>query len=167
MGKKPVVQMRYSKESDASFIKKWLLQPKVLRGFPLCNEREIDDAIRIWMEHVPYKSSLTALYKKEPCGACNLYFNRVKKLSHQALFVIIVDQKYWREGIGTLLMRALEKMAKEGFGIEILHLEVYEDNPAIRFYEKLGFTHYGTHPQFLKEREGVYLNKVLMQKVLV
>ena len=62
-------------------------------------------------------------------------------------------------------MRAAEKLAKEEFHIELLHLEVYEGNPAIRLYERFGFVKYGEHPHFIKE-EGRYLSKILMQKLL-
>jgi putative acetyltransferase len=88
-----------------------------------------------------------------------------KKLAHQCLFAIIVDEQYRGKGVGTELMNALMLMAKNSFQIELLHLEVYEGNPARRLYERMGFTQYGIQRHFVKD-QGKYLPKVLMQKVL-
>jgi len=57
-------------------------------------------------------------------------------------------------------------LAKERFKIEFLHLEVYEGNPAIRLYQRLGFEQYGFQRQFVKDEDGKYLGKILMQKYL-
>ena len=159
--------MRDSIKKDGALIENWLMQPGVLQGFPMIDKREVDDAVRIWMQYIGKGTALTALYKKEPCGAGNLYIQPIEKLKHQCLFVVIVDQKYRGQGIGTLLIRALERRAKERFKVEILHLEVYEGNTAIRLYERLGFVYYGEHPNFLKDPHGNYLSKILMQKRLV
>ena len=59
----------------------------------------------------------------------------------------------------------VRQLAKERFKIEFLHLEVYEGNPAIRLYERLGFEKYGFQRAFVKD-EGKYLGKILMQKYL-
>ncbi|MBI3212004.1 MAG: GNAT family N-acetyltransferase, partial [Simkania negevensis] len=162
MGNKPLIQIRDTIESDGDYIKKWLLQPGVLAGFPMCDLREIEDSTRIWMEFAKKGCSITALYKKKVCGCANLYIQTIEKLKHQSLFVIIVDEAYRGQGIGTLLIKTLMKRAKEKFSIELLHLEVYQGNPAISLYKRLGFTQYGSHPRFLKDAEGKYYDKILM-----
>ncbi len=166
MGSKPTLTMRDTNTSDAPYLKEWLMDEEVLKGFPMIDEREVDDAIRIWMDFMKKGASITALYNKEPCGCANLYIQTIEKLKHQCLFVIVVGKKYRGQGVGTVLMKALEKRAKETFGIEILHLEVYENNPAIRLYERLGFVRYGVHPRYLKEPDGTYYDKILLQKRL-
>jgi putative acetyltransferase len=55
--------------------------------------------------------------------------------------------------------------AKNQFKIEILHLEVYAGNPAIRLYERMGFKEFGRQPKFIK-MDGEYIDKVMMQKEL-
>ncbi|MEM7175448.1 MAG: GNAT family N-acetyltransferase [Chlamydiota bacterium] len=167
MGRKPIIRIRETVKTDAPWIEKWLMEPGILEGFPMIDKREIDDAVRVWMQYVGKGMAITALYKKEPCGAGNLYIQPIEKLKHQCLFVVVVDPKYQGQGIGTLLIRMLERRAKERFKIELLHLEVYEGNRAIRLYERLGFVYYGEHPGFLKDSAGNYLGKVLMQKSLV
>ena len=167
MGQKPLIQMRKTLQTDGPFLEKWLLEPGVLKGFPMSNEKEVKDARDIWLEYAKRGSSITALYKKEPCGAANIYIQTAKKLKHQALFAILVGQKYTRQGIGTLLLNSLETLAKNTFEIETLFLEVYSENPAIHMYEKMGFRSYGKIEKYLKERSGKYYDKILMEKSLI
>lgn len=166
MGRKPVVTFRKTTEQDAPLIIKWLKQKDVLKGFCMTNEREIQDAVKVWMLYLKKGASITAIYKKEPCGAANLYINEIEKMKHQSLFVIIVDEKRRGQGIGTLLIKEIMRMAKTQFNVELLHLEVYEDNPACRLYKRLGFEKYGHHHNYIKDERGIYYSKVLMQKKL-
>jgi len=163
---KPVVTIRKSIETDAPHFIAWLQEEGVLGGFPMINEREIEDAVRIWMLYVKKGNSITALCDNKPCGSACLYISDIDKLKHQALFVIIVTEKMRGKGIGTLLLEEITKLGIEEFSLEILHLEVYEDNPAYHLYERLGFKEYGRHPKYLKDDKGVYSAKVLMQKEL-
>lgn len=161
-----MITIRPAVDSDQKYLVEWLLQPGVLDWFPLADLREIEDAARIWVSYIKFGPAvLTALWDGVPCGIANLYLQPYKKLAHQSLFAIVVDEKYRGKNVGTLLMAELMKNAKEIFNIELLHLEVYEGNPAIRLYERLGFTAYGTHPHFIKD-QGVYKSKILMQKRL-
>jgi len=166
VGHRPVVTFRKTTEKDASLLIKWLKQKDVLKGFCMTTEREIQDAVRIWMLYLKKGASITAIYKKEPCGAANLYINDIDKMKHQSLFVIIVDEKRRGQGIGTLLIKEMMRMAKNQFNVELLHLEVYEDNPAYRLYKRLGFEEYARHHKYLKDERGIYYSKVLMQKAL-
>ena len=166
MGPKPLIQIRKTVQTDGHFLQKWLLEPGVLKGFPMTNKKEVIDARNVWLEYAEKGTSFTALYNREPCGAANIYVQTAKKLKHQALFVILVGQKYLRQGIGTLLLNSLEKLAKDTFNIETLFLEVYSENPAVQMYEKMGFKYYGKLEKYLKERSGKYYDKILMEKSL-
>lgn len=157
------LEIRLAEESDQRYLIEWLLQPGVLRWFPLTDLREIEDAARLWMSYAKQGAVLTAVWEGIPCGIANLYLQPYKKLAHQALFAILVDEKYRGKGIGTKLLQELILLAKEKFRLELIHLEVYEGNPAIRLYERLGFQPYGTQKKFVKD-QGRYINKILMQK---
>ena len=159
------LEIRFGEELDQKYLEEWLLQPGVLQWFPLTDWREIEDAARIWMSYSKQDAVLTAVWEGVPCGIANLYLQPYKKLAHQSLFAIIVDEKYRGKGIGTKLLQELISLAKERFKLELIHLEVYEGNPAIRLYERLGFQQYGMQKKFVKD-QGQYLNKILMQKVL-
>ena len=159
-----MISIRPAIESDQKYLVEWLLQPGVLEGFPLTDLREIEDAARIWMSYAKQGAVLTALCDGVPCGIANLYLQPYKKLAHQCLFAIILDEKQRGKGIGTLLLKDLMALAKE-LGIKLLHLEVYEGNPARRLYDRLGFVQYGIQRHFVKEQNG-YRAKVMMQKYL-
>lgn len=162
---KEKIKIRFSVEEDKKLLKKMLLEPGVLKWFPMCNEREIDDAVGLWMSYIKEKGVLTALYDDVPCGICNLYLQTFEKLKHQCLMAIIVDKDYRGKGVGKALIQEIMKLAKDSFKIELLHLEVYEGNPAYYLYEKLGFEKYGYQKHFIKDK-GHYLGKTFMQKVL-
>lgn len=158
--------IRFGEESDQKYLVEWLQQPGVLAGFPLTDLREIEDAARIWVSYSKFHAVLTALWDGVPCGIANLYLQPYQKLSHQCLFAIIVDEKYRGKGIGTRLMEELLKLAKERFKLDFVHLEVYDGNPAINLYKRLGFVQYGVHRRFMKEAGGKYVDKIMMQKKL-
>jgi ribosomal protein S18 acetylase RimI-like enzyme len=94
-----------------------------------------------------------------------LYIQPFKKLVHTCLFSIIVSEKHRNLGVGTALLEDLMVLAKEKFQIEILHLEVYEGNPAKRLYDRLGFKEFGCQKHFIKD-QGEYIAKIFMQKYL-
>ena len=96
--------IRFGEESDQKYLVEWLLQPGVLEGFPLNDLREIEDAARIWVSYSKYNAVLTALWDGVPCGIANLYLQPYKKMSHQCLFAIIVDEKYRGKGIGDVAL---------------------------------------------------------------
>lgn len=159
------ITIRPSIDADEKCLVAWLSQKGVLQWFPLTDAKEIEDAARIWLSYAKLGAVLTALYDGVPCGIANLYIQPFKKLAHQCLFAIIVDEAYRGKGVGTKLLEALIDLAKKPFSIEILHLEVYEGNPAIGLYQKFGFAEYGKQTRFVKE-DGKYLSKILMQKKL-
>lgn len=166
MKEKPVeLSLRFTEEEDAPFIKKWLSDAEVLRWFPLVEEREIDDAVKIWISYVKQKSSLTALWNGVPCGSAVLNLQSFQRLSHTCLLTILVEESKRGLGIGTALLSALIDLARDVFHIEVLHLEVYEDNPAMGLYYKMGFEVFGTQKNFTRESDR-YRSKIFMQKIL-
>jgi ribosomal protein S18 acetylase RimI-like enzyme len=163
MNEKEAVTIRLSSEEDKPFLSTWLTDPEVLPWFPLNNPREIEDAVKIWVGYKEQKSAFTACLDGVACGMAVIYVHRYKKLKHQALFAIILDKNFRGKGIGSQLIEYLKKVGQENFGLEILHLEVYEGNPAQKLYERLGFKEYGRQPFFLKESSGIYRTKINMQ----
>lgn len=157
--------IRLGEESDQKYLVEWLLQPGVLEGFPLSDLREIEDAARIWTSYAKYGAVLVALWDGVPCGIANLYLQPYRKMSHQCLFAIIVDERLRGRGVGTRLLQELMVLAKERFHLEFLHLEVYRGNRAIHLYERMGFKEYGVHRRFMKDGDR-YVDKILMQKYL-
>jgi putative acetyltransferase len=162
---KDLLHVRLTAPEDAPHLDAWLNDPTILCWFPMFDQREIEDAVRIWVGYSKIEAGLTVEYEGAPCGMANLYIQPYEKLAHTCLFSIIVKGDMRGRGIGGVLLDNLIKHAKEKFKIEILHLEVYEGNPAIHLYERKGFKLFGRQSHFIKE-EGKYTAKLFMQRDL-
>jgi RimJ/RimL family protein N-acetyltransferase len=160
-----MIEFRPATVDEASYLIKWLSDPDILRWFPMCDAREVEDSVRIWMSYTKMNACFTAYVDGVVAGMSILYIQPYQKFAHQCLFAIIVGEGFRSKGIGKALIEQMTTQAKEKFHIEILHLEVYEGNPAYHLYERLGFQEYGRHPRFIKW-EGKYYDKILMQKRL-
>jgi putative acetyltransferase len=69
------------------------------------------------------------------------------------------------KGVGTALLQAAVDLADKWLNLTRLELEVYIDNkPAIRLYEKFGFTLEGTLVQYAF-REGHYVDTYVMARL--
>lgn len=167
------VELRYTDLNDAKYLRQWLLHPDVGRWFPMCDEIEVDDAVNRWIGFSRYKCSLTAVKDGIPCGLTTLYLQPYRKLAHQCEFGIIVAPESRGQGIGTLLIKNVMHLAKENFRIELLHLQVYAENPAMRLYQRMGFREYGRQNHWIKEvikEKGeeikIYVGRVFMERFL-
>lgn len=150
---------------DGVLLKNLFLQPDVLEYFPMYDLREVEDSVRIWEFFCKKGASLTAYYEGKACGFAFLNLQGYKKFSHQCLITILVDDAFRNRGIGTQLLKELFKLAKETFQLEMLHLEVYDTNPAIRLYQRMGFKKFGFHKNFIKEKDQ-YIGKIFMEHSL-
>ena len=160
-----MITIRPGEDADQKLLVEWLLQPGVLVGFPLSDLREVEDAARLWVSYAKRGAVLTALSDGTPCGIAVLYLHPHQKLAHQCLFAIIVDERHRNKGVGRKLLEALIELGRTQFHLELLHLEVYEDNPAIHLYERMGFERYGFQRHFVKDN-GRYIGKIMMQRRL-
>lgn len=159
------IQVRYTDASDAQYLKEWLMDEEVKSWFPMEDEFEIDDAVVRWIAFHRYKCSLTILKEGVPCGIATLYLQPYKKLIHQCEFGIIIGKGYRNEGIGTKLMTHIMHLAKQNFKIELLHLQVYSDNPAMHLYKRFGFKEFGRQDAWIKEN-GKYVGRIFMERYL-
>ncbi len=159
----PGLSVRYTQAQDAEHLRAWLSDPEVSHWFPMCNELEIDDAVRRWISFSRVRSSLTAELNGVPCGIVTLYVQAYKKLMHQSEFGIIVASGMRGKGIGSFLLRSLMRLAKEQFQLELLHLQVYAENPAIRLYKRFGFREFGRQTHWIKETDR-YVGRIFMER---
>lgn len=85
-----------------------------------------------------------------------------ERIAHQGEIALTVRKKYWRLGLGTLMMQTLIDFARKNDITEMLHLGVRAENTAARkLYVKMGFVEYGRHPRFFKI-DGQYDDEILM-----
>ncbi len=159
------LELRYTVMEDASHLREWLLEPGVLKGFPMADSAEVDDSVKHWISFSKYRCSLTAMMDGKPCGMATLCLMPYKKLAHQCLLSIIVGAGMRGKGVGTVLMNNILHLGRHYFKMEVIYLEVYEDNPAINLYKRFGFREVGFKKHFMKE-EGLYLGQIVMERLL-
>ncbi len=159
------LEIRYTNQEDTQFLKEWLMDQAIRKWFPMADEVEIDDAVMRWIAFYRYKCSLTVLKDGIPCGIATLYLQPYKKLAHQCEFGIIIGTNYRNMGIGSYLMSSIMHLAKEKFKIELIHLQVYAENPAMRLYKRFGFKEFGRQNSWIKE-EDRYVGRVFMERFL-
>jgi len=157
--------IRYSLAQDAQWLKKWLSDPSIHNAFPMDGPVEIEDAVRRWISFSRMHASLTVEINDTPVGIATLYLQNYKRLLHQTEFGIILAPGYRGQGIGSYLLSAIMKLAKHQFNIELIHLQVYEDNPAKRLYSRFGFTEFGTQKCWIKD-EGKYVGRTFMERFI-
>lgn len=160
------LDMRYTEVGDAPFLRDWLLDPSNAKWFPMDDPIEIDDAVSRWIGFYRYRCSLTATMDGVPCGMATLYLQPYRKLAHQCEFGIIVAPNHRNKGIGSDLIKNITHLAKDQFKIELLHLQVYADNPAVHLYERFGFKEFGNQTHWIKERDGTYVGRLFMEKFI-
>lgn len=159
------VEIRYTEPGDAKYLKEWLMDPGTRRWFPMEDEVEVDDAVMRWIAFYRYKCSLTVTKDGVPCGIATLYLQPYRKLAHQCEFGIIIGKDYRSMGLGTYLMSSILHLAKEKFKIELIHLQVYAENPAMNLYRKFGFKEFGRQNAWIKEKDH-YDGRIFMERFL-
>lgn len=159
------LELRYTEPGDAIYLKQWLADPDGGCWFPLEEEIEVDDAVIRWIAFCRYQCSITLLKDGIPCGIATLYLQPYKKLQHQSEFGIIVGKEYRGQRVGSYLLSCLMHMAKEKFNIELLHLQVYAGNPAVKLYHRFGFKEFARQEAWIKN-QGKYYARIFMEKHL-
>lgn len=162
----PGLTIRYTVPQDAEWLKRWLMDPSVKNSFPMITEGEVDDAVRRWISFSRIRASLTVEMDGRPVGLATLYIQAYKRLVHQTEFGIIVDPDYRNKGVGSFLLSSVMKLAKHHFHVELIHLQVYQDNPAIFLYSKFGFKEFGRQTHWIKEGEGQYVGRIFMERFI-
>lgn len=160
------MHIRYSTEEDAPFWGQWLHEPEVICYFHMHGDEEIAQSVERFKLHAKYNSALTAEVEGEVAGIAYLNLHPFRKISHIALITIIVGAGYRGKGVGTALIEQLHRLAREGYKLERLYLEVYEGNPAIRLYRRLGYREFGFQSHWIKPVEGGYRGKIFMDRKL-
>lgn len=160
------LDIRYTELSDGKHLREWLKEPGILRWFPMCDDVEIDDAVSRWIGFARYKCSLTATMNNEPAGLVTLYLQPYRKLAHQCEFGIIVGNGHRGKGIGGHLLKNAIHLARNYFRIELLHLQVYAENPAMHLYSRWGFKEFGRQTHWIKEAPDDYRARVFMERFI-
>ncbi|HYV20958.1 MAG TPA: GNAT family N-acetyltransferase [Verrucomicrobiae bacterium] len=74
---------------------------------------------------------------------------------------LLVHRRARRQGLGTLLMQAIEEEARRG-GFSQLVLDTKRGDPADRLYRRLGWTVVGTIPRFALDPDGAAMHDTVV-----
>lgn len=158
--------IRYSEAADESSLRKWLNYPAMLNNFPMEKEENVNLVLRNWTGFFKYKSSLTATYKGKPVGIATLFLMPYKKVAHHSMLYFIVDPEMQRKGVGFSLIKNIKHLAKTRFRVEGIHLDIYSGLSGKPFLEACGFTALFEQKQFVKEENGTYRSRFVMEAKL-
>ncbi|MBI2013102.1 MAG: GNAT family N-acetyltransferase [Candidatus Colwellbacteria bacterium] len=108
---------------------------------------------------------LVATNDKRFVGYISVIFAKFRKLKGNAYLALSVSPKYRNRGIGTELMLAAEKFAKE-HGVRRLELEVFGKNEkAINLFKRLGYEEEGRRREAVRDEDG-FDDVIFMAKFL-
>ncbi|WP_343056654.1 GNAT family N-acetyltransferase [Sphingobium subterraneum] len=83
-----------------------------------------------------------------------LGFSLVRMIADEAELLLLAVGRQWRgRGVGKALLNDCLAMTRLS-GIETLHLEVRENNPAVHFYRSIGFEQVHFRPRYYRGRDG-------------
>jgi [ribosomal protein S18]-alanine N-acetyltransferase len=99
-------------------------------------------------------------------GARPAGFAMLRSVAGEAeLLLIAVRPRYRRRGVGrALLDRAAEKARQAG--VELLHLEVRDGNPALDLYRAAGFVQVGRRAAYYRGRTGKVFDALTFRRQL-
>jgi ribosomal protein S18 acetylase RimI-like enzyme len=110
-------------------------------------------------------SQHVAVERDRVVGWCDITPNKGEGFTHCGTLGMGILHDYRGKGIGSRLMEETLIAAKK-FGIERVELEVYASNiPAIKLYEKRGFSHEGVKRK-ARKLDGVF-DDVLMMALFI
>lgn len=155
--------VRYSKAEDLPYLKKWMSDCELMKWYPVSTQKDAEEMAKNWIGFFRFKSSLTAEYRGNPVGIATLFLMPYRKLVHHALFQFIVDPNYRGEGIGTSIVKNIMHLGKTYFRFEKIHLETYEGCPGLSILKKFGYKEVFRQSHFVKERDGTYLDRIVME----
>ncbi len=161
----PGIEIRYTTEEDLPHFIEWLKEPKTLRQFPLTDDKEIEDAAKRWIDFYKEGYNLTAVYEGVPVGIGILFVQNYTLLRHQCTHILLVAEPYRHLEIGHHLHEELVRLAKERFGIELIHVEVYGAEEAVTFYRQHGYDEFGRQEGWIKDGTE-YLERVLLERFI-
>ena len=158
--------IRRAEPSDYEAVRQVFAGPKAVWGTLQLPFSSVEQWRKRLVEPPEGYFSLVACVEHEVIGQLGLHTfpNRFRR-RHVGQIGMAVRDDWQGKGVGTALMEAAVDLADKWLNLTRLELEVYTDNaPAIRLYEKFGFTIEGTLAQFAF-RDGQYVDSYLMARL--
>ena len=158
------IRLRLMGAGDATSIHQFFLSlPQ--RDLMFLQRDETDGAeIDAWVQEIARGEALTILAEADGTllGESTLHHSRVPWTRHVGTVRVITDSAQRGRGLGRLLLEEMFSLAARR-GVEKFVAEMtVEQIPAIRLFEQLGFREEGRFRSYVKDRQGVPHDLVVM-----
>ena len=117
--------------------------------------------------HSENQITLLALLNDEIAGIVNITADQRKRVRHIGNLFIVIGQKYWNNGLGSLLLEEVVEWAQASGVLRRLQLTVQTRNQAaVHLYQKYGFVIEGRQERGAYIEEGKFIDVYLMGKLI-
>lgn len=146
----------YKKEDMKALLEIWNQIVEDGEAFPQMEELDEESGAQFFAAQ-SFTGAAVDTQMGEICGMYILHPNNVGRCGHIANASYAVKRGMRGKRIGELLVRdCLEKGRELGFRILQFNAVVKTNTPAVRLYEKLGFTRLGVIPGGFLKKDGTY-----------
>ena len=117
--------------------------------------------------HSENQITLLALLNDEIAGLVNITADQRKRVRHIGDLFIVIGQKYWNNGLGSLLLEEVVEWAQASGILRRLQLTVQTRNQAaVHLYQKHGFVIEGRQERGAHIEEGEFIDVYLMGRLI-
>ncbi len=164
--KSVAISVRHAEPNDYEAVRQVFAGPKAIWGTLQLPFPSAERWRKRLTEPAEGMFQLVACVEDEVIGQLGLHtFPNAPRRRHVGQIGMAVRDDWQGKGAGTALMQAAVDLAEKWLNLTRLELEVYTDNePAIRLYQKFGFTVEGTLVRFAF-RNGAYVDGHLMARL--
>ncbi len=128
---------------------------------------DVEENKKRWLDGInSNKITLIGLYDGRIVASASLILHDVHSRSaHTASFGVAVHPAFQKKGLGTVLVTALEEIARNS-GVKKVEVNYYEGNPAAALYRSLGYREEGSRLKKGRLDDGTYVDEILLYKFL-
>ena len=165
--------IREAEPSDAAELVTFLNRVSVETDFTSLDRNGIlmtDTEMELFLDkqaHSENQITLLALLNDEIAGLVNITADQRKRVRHIGDLFIVIGQKYWNNGLGSLLLEEVVEWAQASGILRRLQLTVQTRNQAaVHLYQKHGFVIEGRQERGAHIEEGEFIDVYLMGRLI-
>ena len=160
MSPKRSINLRRIEEKDLSLIFLWRNDHEVYRWCRQNDRLHMQNHVE-WF-HAQAKDKSMSMYVVltddfDAVGVCGL--TSIDYINSRAEFSLYIDPDRQGDGLGESALRALVRKGFVDYGLNCIWGEAFEDNPAVRMFNRVGFKEEGMRREFYF-RDGKYIDAI-------
>jgi len=166
-----VIELKIATRGDYSngryeFLHSWLGKVDKYLSMRFLPE-DIEDNKQAWLNNLNNsRVTVVGLYEGNIVASATLLMNNARsRVAHTASFGIAIHPGFQNKGLGTILIKTLESIAKKR-GVRKMEVNYYDGNPAVALYRSLHYCYEGRRLKKAKLDDETYVDEVLMYKFI-